>query len=59
MNICYRLLAGLLVLMVLQTAGAFSQEHKETAEQPPVIVVTTAHANFDYKEDSLKDRLAC
>jgi len=52
MKISYRLFAGLLTILVLQTTIAFSQDAKEEAQQPPVIVVTTAHADFDYKEGS-------
>ena len=55
MKITYKLLAGLLTILVLQTTIAFSQDTKEEVQQPPVIVVTTAHANFDYKEGSMKD----
>ncbi len=55
MKIYYKLLAGLLTLLVLQTNIAFSQENKEEAEQPPVIVKTTAHVDFDYKDGSVKD----
>ena len=55
MKISNRLLAGLLTILVLQTNIAFSQDTKEEAQQPPVIVVTTAHVDFDYKEGSMKD----
>ena len=55
MKIYYNLLAGLLTFLVLQTTIAFSQEKKEEAQQPPVIVKTTVHANFDYKDGSVKE----
>jgi len=57
MKIYYKLLAGLLTLLVLQTNFAFSQEGKEEASEPPVIVVTKAHADFDYEEGSYEDWL--
>jgi len=57
MKIYYKLLTGLLTLLVLQTNIAFSQENKEEAQQPPVIIRTTAHANFEYEEGSYKDWL--
>ena len=58
MRISIKLLAGLLTFLVLQTNLAFSQETKEEDQKPPVIVVTKAHANFDYKEGTYKDWLA-
>ncbi len=57
MKITLKVLAGLLIMLVLQTNIVFSQETKEEAQQPPVIVVTTAHADFDYKEGTYKDWL--
>jgi hypothetical protein len=57
MRISIKLLAGLLTLLVLQTNFTFSQETKEEEQAPPIIVVTTAHANFDYKEGTYEDWL--
>jgi hypothetical protein len=58
MKISYKVLAALLAFLVLQTTTTFSQENKDEVEQPPVIVVTKAHFNFDYEEGTYKDWLA-
>ena len=57
MRISIKLLVGLLSLLVLQPSFTFAQEASEDEQQPPIIVVTTAHANFDYKEGTYKDWL--
>lgn len=45
-------------MIVLGHAGiAFSQESAEEAPQPPLLVVTTVHADYDYKEGSYEDWL--
>jgi hypothetical protein len=58
MKITYKLLAGLLTFLVLQTNIAFSQETKEEAQQPPIVVITKAHADYDFTEGTMKDWLA-
>ena len=58
MKITYKLLAGLLTFLVLQTNIAFSQDSKEEAQQPPVVVVTKVHQNYDYTEGTMKDWFA-
>lgn len=58
MKIYYKLLAGLLTVLVLQTSISFAQEEKVEDQKPPIIIKTIAHANFDYKEGSYKDWLA-
>jgi len=55
MKITYKLLAVLCAFLVLQTTTAYSQESKEETQQPPIIVVTKAHANYDYNEGNMKD----
>lgn len=57
MKITYKLLAGLLTILVLQTSS-FAQETKEEEQQPPIVVVTKAHADYDYTEGSMKDWLS-
>lgn len=57
MKITYKLLAGLLTIMVLQTTVSFSQDKTEE-NQPSIIVVTKAHWNYDREEGSNKDWLA-
>jgi len=58
MKITYKLLAGLLTFLVLQTNIAFSQDSKEEAQQPPIVVVTKVHQNYDYTEGTMKDWFA-
>lgn len=55
MKTTYKLLAGLLTLLVLQTNIAFSQDDKAEDQQPPIVVITKAHANYDYTEGTMKD----
>lgn len=58
MKITYKLLAGLLTFLVLQTTIAFSQDDKAEDQQPPIVVITKAHADFNYSEGSMKDWFA-
>jgi len=50
-------ITGLLILSVIKPSLTFPQDAtKEKAEeQPPVIVITTAHFNLDYKDGSFDD----
>jgi hypothetical protein len=58
MKITYKLLAGLITILVLQTAIVFAQETKEEEQKPPIVVITKAHANYDYTEGTMKDWLS-
>lgn len=57
MKIYYKLFTGLIALFILNTSLVFAQEEKEEAQEPPVLVITTAHANFEYEEGKYDDWL--
>ena len=50
-------LSVFLIFMLSLTQVTFSQETNEEAQQPPLLVATTMHANWDYKEGSFEDWL--
>lgn len=58
MKITYKLLAVLCAFLVLQTSTAYSQDDKAEDQKPPVVIITKAHANYDYTEGSMKDWLS-
>jgi len=58
MKFTYKLLAGLLSFLVLHTTIAFSQDDKAEDQQPPIVIITKAHANYDYTDGTMKDWFA-
>ena len=55
MKFTYKLLAVLCAFLVLQTTVAYSQDDKAEEQQPPIVIITKAHANYDYTEGTMKD----
>jgi hypothetical protein len=47
-----------LIFMMGYALITYSQESNEEAQQPPLLIATTVHANWDYKEGTAEDWLA-